>query len=72
MEQVWPITNFFDQQVNMGSKRLVDEHSNKWPAKRILLQVRLQSAAGLGSEGKMVRAKKYLKGKKERGPRMKF
>ncbi|CAH3190147.1 unnamed protein product [Porites evermanni] len=22
----------------MGSKRLVEEHSNKWPAKRILMQ----------------------------------
>ena len=37
--KVWPITNFFDQQVNIGSKKLVDEHSNKWPSKRILLQV---------------------------------
>ena len=36
---MWPITSFFDQQVNNGSKRLVEEHSNKWPSKRILLQV---------------------------------
>lgn len=36
--RVWPITSFFDQQVNIGSKRLVEEHSNKWPTKRILLQ----------------------------------
>ncbi|CAH3180765.1 unnamed protein product [Porites lobata] len=38
LPRVWPISTFFDQQVNMGSKRLVEEHSNKWPAKRILMQ----------------------------------
>lgn len=38
LPRVWPITNFFEPQVNIGSKKLVDEHSQKWPSKRILLQ----------------------------------
>jgi len=44
LPRVWPIINFFDQQVNIGSKKLVDEHSNKWPSKRILLQRQLLRA----------------------------
>ena len=49
--KVWPITTFFDQQVNQGSKRLVDEHSNKWPSKRILLQVNTAFIYPLGGAG---------------------
>ncbi|XP_015771956.1 PREDICTED: protein SSUH2 homolog, partial [Acropora digitifera] len=35
---VFPITNFFEQQINISSKKLVEEHARKWPSKRILLQ----------------------------------
>ena len=48
LKQVWPITSFFDQQVNNGSKRLVEEHGNKWPSKRILLQVNEEKSVCCG------------------------
>lgn len=38
LPRVWPITNFFEQQINISSKKLVEEHARKWPSKRILLQ----------------------------------
>lgn len=43
LQQVWPITNFFEQQINISSKKLVEEHARKWPSKRILLQVWLET-----------------------------
>ncbi|KAK2571297.1 Protein SSUH2-like protein [Acropora cervicornis] len=38
LPRVFPITNFFEQQINISSKKLVEEHARKWPSKRILLQ----------------------------------
>lgn len=36
--RVWPINHFPDQEINMASKSLVQEHSQAFPTERILMQ----------------------------------
>ncbi|KXJ25376.1 Protein SSUH2-like [Exaiptasia diaphana] len=36
--RVWPITGFHDNDVNIGSKQLVDQHATNFPSERMLLQ----------------------------------
>lgn len=38
LPRVWPITTFFDKDINMASQAIVTEHGNAWPKERILMQ----------------------------------
>ncbi|XP_028516749.1 protein SSUH2 homolog [Exaiptasia diaphana] len=38
LPRVWPITGFHDNDVNIGSKQLVDQHATNFPSERMLLQ----------------------------------
>ncbi|XP_028399524.1 protein SSUH2 homolog isoform X2 [Dendronephthya gigantea] len=38
LPRVWPITTFFDNEINSASQQFVNEHATSWPQERILMQ----------------------------------